>query len=164
MEHEILGVFIEALRQIFAEMELAIESMDTEQGAQGEDQVVTSIGLTGDVKGILMLSTDAPSAFKLVRAMSGGVAIPIENERFTEIHLTALAELANQVSGRAITMLSERQLRCDITPPAVIAAQGLQSLVPNLALSFHRCARGVFGRLSLFLGIQDQDFAADSRR
>ncbi len=156
MEHEILDTFIEALRQIFAETELAIQSVDSIEGGQSGEQVVTSVGLTGDVKGVIMLSADTPSASRIVRAMTEGVALPIENGSFSEIHLAAMAELANQISGRAITMLSERQLHCDITPPAVIAAQGVHSLVPNITRSFHRTARGAFGRLSLFLGFQDR--------
>jgi CheY-specific phosphatase CheX len=157
VEHEILDTFIEAVRQVLAETDIDVEAFDPGPGPPGADQVVTSVGLTGDVRGILMLSTDAPSAVAIARAMTAGVAIPLANERFTEVHLAAMAELANQVSGRAITMLSERQLRCDITPPAVIAAQGMQSLVPNLAASFQRTARGVFGRLSMFLGFQARD-------
>lgn len=157
MEHEILDTFIEALRQILTETDIAVEAVEPGSGAAADDQVVASVGLTGEVRGILMLSTDARSALTIARAMTGGVAIPLENERFTEIHLAAMAELANQVSGRAITMLSKRHLRCDITPPAVIAAQGMQSLVPNLALSFYRTARGVFGRVSMFLGFQARD-------
>lgn len=156
MEHEILDTFIEALRQILTETDIAVEGFDPGPGGS-DDQVVASVGLTGDVRGMLMLSTDARSAITIARAMTGGAAVPLAGDRFTEIHLAAMAELANQVSGRAITMLSKRQLRCDITPPAVIAAQGMQSLVPNLALSFHRTARGVFGRVTMFLGFQARD-------
>ncbi|HVO37613.1 MAG TPA: chemotaxis protein CheX [Spirochaetia bacterium] len=157
MENEVRDTFIEALRQILAETDLAVEAFEPGPHPAAEDQVVASVGLTGDVKGILMLSLDARSAFAIARAMTGGVAIPLANEKFTDVHLAAMAELANQVSGRAITMLSGRQMRCDITPPAVIAARGIQSLVPNLALSFHRTACGAFGRVSMFLGFQARD-------
>jgi len=117
VENEVRDTFIEALRQILAETDLAVEAFEPGPHPAAEDQVVASVGLTGDVKGILMLSLDARSAFAIARAMTGGVAIPLANEKFTDVHLAAMAELANQVSGRAITMLSGRQMRCDITPP-----------------------------------------------
>ena len=72
-----------------------------------------------------------------------------------QMRMAAFGELSNQVSGRAITILSEKRLRCDITAPAVIAATELRSLVPDLAVRFQKTIRGPFGRLTMFLGMQD---------
>ncbi len=153
MQEEILEVFVKAVRQVFQETDIPIDAVEAEDLSEVEDQVVTSVGLTGDLKGIFMLRTDTPSATRIVRAMTGGMRITLKDDRLNEIQMAALGELTNQISGRAITLLSDRQLRCDITPPAVLAAPQLQSLVPDLATSFRMTIRGPFGRLTLFLGI-----------
>ncbi len=91
--------------------------------------------------------------------MTGGLGVTIpgaaREEESVELRMAAFGELSNQVSGRAITILSEKRLRCDITAPAVIAAEELRSLVPDLAVRFQRTIRGPFGRLTMFLGMQE---------
>jgi CheY-specific phosphatase CheX len=154
VEQKILEVFIEAIRQVFADTGITIDKVGAEEEPAAEDHVITSVGITGDLKGIFMLRTDTPSAAFILRAMTGGLRIAV-TDRFSEIHMAALGELTNQITGRAITLLFDRQVRCDITPPAVIAARQLQSLVPDLAVSFSRAVRGPFGRLTVFLGMQE---------
>jgi CheY-specific phosphatase CheX len=151
---KILDAFIEAVRQVFNETEIAIESVDPGDAHDSEDQVITSVGLIGDVKGIFMLCTDTPSAASILRSMMGGVRIVIEDEMLNDVQMAAMGELSNQVSGRAITLLSERGLGCDITSPAIVAATQLTSLVPHVSVSYRRTVRGPFGRLTLFLGLQ----------
>ena len=122
------------------------------------------MGITGDLKGIFMLRTDMPSATFILRAMTNGVRIKVSDDRFSEIQMAALGELTNQITGRAITLLFDKLVRCDITPPAVIAARQLQSLVPDLAMSASRTVRGPFGRLTVFLGVQESQSAEHSKK
>ena len=154
VHQEILDVFIEAVRQVFRETDLEISSVDPGLEKDTDDQIITSVCLTGDLKGIFMLLTDAESASSILRAMTGSIRLPVAANRLSEIQLTALGELANQISGRAITLLSESGLSCDITPPAIIAAQKLQSCVPDVSDPARQTIRGPFGRLTLFLGLQ----------
>jgi chemotaxis protein CheX len=155
VQRKILEAFIEAVQQVFIELDIVIDSVGTSADAGTDDQVITSVGLTGDLKGIFMIHTDMTSAAGLLRAMTGGVRLNAEPERLSEIQMAALGELSNQVSGRAMTLLSEMDLHCDITPPAVLAAEKLTSLVPDLAASFRRSIRGSFGHLTIFIGIQE---------
>ena len=160
MQQEILEVFAEAVRQVFLETDIAIHTVGAVGEAEAEVNVITSVGLTGDLKGIFMISTDSASAASILRAMTGGVRIPMQNDRMSEIQMAAMGELTNQISGRAITLLFDRHLRCDITPPAVMAARQLQSLVPDLAVSCSLAISGPFGRLTLFLGLRETPPAA----
>lgn len=89
--------------------------------------------------------------------MTGGLRLTLRDEHVSEIYMAALGELSNKISGRATTLLFDRHLRCDITPPAIIAARQLQRLVPDLAASFSRTIRGPFGRPTLFLGLQETE-------
>lgn len=164
VEQQFLDVFIEAIRQVFGDTGIIIDQVGAEEEPIAEDHVITSVGITGDLKGIFMLRTDTPSATFILRAMTVGVRIKVSDDRFTEIQMAALGELTNQITGRAITLLFDRQVRCDITPPAVIAARQLQSLVPDLAVSFSRTVRGPFGRLTVFLGVQESQSAEHSKK
>ena len=154
MRQEILAAFVEAVRQVFRDTDIAIDSVDAGDAFGAAAQVITSVGLTGDLRGIFMLRTDMQGAAGILKAMTGGVRLHIANDRLTEIQLAAIGEISNQIAGRAITLLSDFDLHCDITPPAVLAAPQLQSLVPDLSETSRQTVRGPFGRLTIFLGIQ----------
>ncbi len=109
MEQQILEVFIEAIRQVFGDTGIIIDKVGAEEEPVAEDHVITSVGITGDLKGIFMLRTDTPSASIILRAMTSGIRIAVANDRFSEIQMAALGELTNQITGRAITLLFDRQ-------------------------------------------------------
>jgi len=157
VRQEILAALVEAVRQVFNDTDIAIDSVETGEPLAAETQVISSVGLTGDLKGIVMLSTDREGASGIVRSMAGGLRFPEPGEGLSELQLAAIGEISNQIAGRAITLLFDQGLRCDITPPAVVAASHLQSLVPDVAESSQQTFRGPFGRLSIFVGIQHAD-------
>jgi CheY-specific phosphatase CheX len=154
VRQEILAALVEAVRQVFKDTDIAIDSVEPGAPPGAETQVISSVGLTGDLKGIVMLYTDRAGAAGIVRGMVGGLRFPEPAPGFGDLHLAAIGEISNQIAGRAITLLFDQGLRCDITPPAVVAAAHLQSLVPDVSESCQRTFRGPFGRLSVFLGIQ----------
>jgi chemotaxis protein CheX len=154
VQQEILAALLEAVRQVFNDTDIDIDSVEPGDPFGTEAQVIASVGLTGDLKGIFMLRTDTPGAAGIVKAMMGGLRLPMAADGLSELQLAAIAEISNQIAGRAITLLSERGLHCDITPPAVVSAAQLHSLVPDLAQSSRQTVRGPFGRATIFLGIQ----------
>jgi len=154
VRQEIPAAFVEAVRQVFTDTDIAIDSIDDGDAFGSDAQVITSVGLAGDLRGIFMLRTDLAGAAGILKAMTGGLRLRITNDRLSEIQLGAIGEISNQVAGRAITLLTDLDLHCDITPPAVLAAPQLQSIVPDLSETFRKTVRGPFGRLSIFLGIQ----------
>ena len=153
VREQVADAFIDAVRQVLEETGIVIDGIGTPSSPEEEDQVVTSVGLVGDIKGVFMLLTDAASAASIARSMTGGMGIVLGDDVIDQIQMTALAELSNQISGRAITLLSAFDIHCDITPPAVLAARQLKSLVPDIARPFQRTITGSFGRLTLYLGI-----------
>ncbi len=154
MQQDILSALLEAVRQVFRDTDIDIESVEPGDPFGAEAQVIATIGLIGELKGIFMLRTDTDSAAGIVKAMMGGLRLPTPEMGLSEIQLAAIAEISNQIAGRAITLLSERGLHCDITPPAVMSATQMHSLVPDLAESSRHTVRGSFGRLTVFLGTQ----------
>jgi CheY-specific phosphatase CheX len=152
----VINAFVEAVRQVLGALDIPVDAVDEGGEPRDDDTVLTTVGITGELKGIFMFRTNGESAAAILAAMTGGFGVAaVRAERLDEMQMAAFGELANQVSGRAITLLSEIQVRCDITAPAVVAAEGLRSLVPDLAESFRRTVRGPFGRLSMFLGLSE---------
>ncbi len=159
MRQEILGALIEAVRQVFSDSDIPVDAVGPGSAAGRETEVIASVGLTGDLRGIVMLGTDREGARGIVRGMAGPVRVPEAAAGLGELELAAIGEFTNQVAGRLITVLFDRGLRCDITPPAVVAAAHLQSLVPDVAESAQRTLRGAFGHLDVFLGVQHAEHA-----
>ena len=160
MRDQVADAFIDAVRQVLTETGIEIDGIGPTISPDEEDQVVTSVGLAGDIKGIFMLRSDTPSAARIARAMTGGMGVVLRGDMIDQLQMAALGELANQISGRAITLLSDLHVHCDITPPAVLCARQLTSLVPDLAQSFERTITGPFGGLTLFLGITSVETGA----
>lgn len=79
------------------------------------DSVVISIGVTGDIKGqVLLVSTNAVAC----QIASKMVMMPVE--QLDELTLSALSELGNMILGNAATVLSTKGIGIDITPPSIM--------------------------------------------
>lgn len=73
------------------------------------------IGVTGALRGSLLYSFPREMALEMVYIMSG--------MRMNELDVfvsSALGEVANIISGNALTYLSQNDLICDIAPPQLI--------------------------------------------
>lgn len=73
------------------------------------------IGVTGDLRGSLLYSFPKAMALDMVQIMAG-----LRMEKLDAFVTSALSEVANIISGNALTLLSQNNLVCDIAPPQVI--------------------------------------------
>jgi CheY-specific phosphatase CheX len=145
------GVFLVALRQVFAETGLPLAHVaraKREAGPGRNAQVVASVGVTGAVRGHVTICVDNRSATGLLRGMSAGVALPAS----PELARAALGEITNQVAGRSVTLLAAAGRHCDITPPIVVAADRIVDLLPGPSEAW--IVRGRFGALRLLVARQ----------
>ncbi|NLL05821.1 MAG: chemotaxis protein CheX [Clostridiaceae bacterium] len=97
------------------------------------DRDITAfLGIVGEVKGNVFYSFDFQTAIKIVSCMVG---MPVTELR--EFERSALAELANMITGNAVGGLKGfRDL--DITPPSVIMGHDIffvMGTVPTLMIS-----------------------------
>jgi CheY-specific phosphatase CheX len=153
MENQVFDIFLVAFKQIFSETGIEVQAIETGDGELQREQVVTSIGIAGTVKGNFMLCTDYASANNIIRSMTGGVEILFQSKGLGELQKTALGEMANQICGRAVTILSNKNLDCDMTPPIIITAEKLTSHIPDVVMSISHIVRGPFGVLRLFIAL-----------
>lgn len=80
-----------------------------------KSSVVISIGITGDIKGQVLLVCDNSVACQIASKM---VMMPVE--QLDELTLSALSELGNMILGNAATVLSTKGIGIDITPPTIM--------------------------------------------
>jgi chemotaxis protein CheX len=79
------------------------------------DQCNVTIGVTGDIQGMIIFGMSLVTADRIASTMIGA---PIKT--FDQLAASAIAELCNMISGNALISLSELGAKCDITPPALI--------------------------------------------
>jgi chemotaxis protein CheX len=94
---------------------------DTVEGTTEEDgQVGVVIGITGDLNGEVRYSFPPDTSLEIVKMMSG-----MEFTEIDEFVISALGEIANIISGNAVTGLSGENIICDILPPKI--GEGMES-------------------------------------
>ncbi len=79
-----------------------------------DNRVNASIGITGDLKGTIVFSFPEKTAFTIVEEMAG-----MKVEEFDKFVASAVGELANIISGNAMSYFSNDGYKCDIIPPQV---------------------------------------------
>lgn len=85
------------------------------------------IGLTGSIKGQVMINIPEDIGKKIASNMMGGVPIAA----FDDIAKSAICELGNMIVGNAATGLYDMGLKVDITSPSVIEGKGMIYCVAN---------------------------------
>jgi chemotaxis protein CheX len=89
-----------------------------------ECNVIT--GVTGMLEGHAIFGMSTETACRVAGRMTGMEAMALD-----ELGLSALAELANMISGNAMALLSQSGITCDLTPPSILS--GPQTEVSLLA-------------------------------
>ena len=75
------GVFLEALRQVFAETGIRVADVAAGGGSRSGGpvgQVLASVGVTGELRCNLMLCADNRSADGILRGMTAGLPLPAD--------------------------------------------------------------------------------------
>ncbi len=119
MKTDILTPFTNAACQTFKllmDLDALAESVhDTDKASAGQRRVDVAIGITGDITGEVIYRFSADSTLEIVKTMSG-----MEIAEIDEFVLSALGEIANIISGNAVSGLSQNDIICDILPPETL--------------------------------------------
>ena len=94
----------------------------TDGCAEDKARISVAIGITGDVSGEALYRFPVDTTLEIVKTMSG-----MEFTEIDEFVTSALGEIANIISGNAVTDLSGRQITCDILPPKILDGEELPS-------------------------------------
>ncbi|MFW5982169.1 MAG: chemotaxis protein CheX [Halanaerobiaceae bacterium] len=88
-----------------------------------------NIGVTGDLTGSVIYSFSKEFALTIATMMAG-----MEFEELNEFVGSTVGELANIISGNAMTMLAEYNYLCDIVPPEVFLGLNKSIVITNSSI------------------------------
>lgn len=90
--------------------------------------ITAFIGIVGEIKGTVSYSFDTKTAISLSSAMMCGMPI----ESVGEMERSALAELANMITGNAVSIMNDVK-DIDISPPSVVMGQDMFFVIGTVA-------------------------------
>ena len=133
MRVEYINPFYQATVDVFRVM-LSVEptrgTLRAVQELVPVSEANVGIGVTGDLRGSLLYSFPKAMALDMVRIMSG-----MEMTKLDAFVTSALSEVANIISGNALTYLSKNSLTCDISPPQVfVGSNGTLAMATEKAI------------------------------
>ncbi|MBW5447343.1 hypothetical protein GE107_14900 [Cohnella sp. CFH 77786] len=85
-------------------------------------EVLTVIGVSGQLRGQVYLGYTKEDALCIVSNMMGGVVVA----DLDSMAQSAIAEIGNMICGTATIQLSQHGMAVDITPPAVIMGNSVE--------------------------------------
>ena len=125
MNVEYINPFIEAsqtvLKQI-ANIEVKLGKIFIKNSPYGSDCVVIIIGITGNIRGQVIFTMSKKVALKIASAMMCGVPVT----ELDEISKSAISELTNMILGNTATILYNRGIGIEITPPSLLLGDNMQ--------------------------------------
>jgi len=129
MKIEYINPFIEASQTVIKQ----IASLDAKLGKvylktapyRSED-IIIMVGLTGKLRGQAVFSMTRELGMKIASCMMMGMEVT----EFDEMSKSAISELANMIMGNAATILYNRGINIDITPPSLLMGENMQ-ITPN---------------------------------
>ncbi|MBN2353996.1 MAG: chemotaxis protein CheX [Spirochaetales bacterium] len=163
MADPIASSFNEALCDIFRENSIPIDLVEPAGKNSNKLQVVSTMGISGDLRGNIVFGLDFESARSMVgllfeaSGLFSAQNIAPEEEGFGDLAKSTIGEFANQITGRALMVLSRQAVDCSMSPPTVFTGD---SVVPDLGTSaeveYVSFVRGGFGSAVLHVGIKER--------
>jgi chemotaxis protein CheX len=84
--------------------------------------VAALVGLAGDVEGRVLFDMTRDTALKVVSIMNGGE----EFKTLDDMAKATITELANMITGQAVTKLHDLGFKFDLTPPALFSGENME--------------------------------------
>ncbi len=155
MKEQELELFIEATRAVFNEIGFEVSVSTPDNSTNFTTEIVANIGITGDIKGFLILKSDLHSAGAFIAKMLSNLGMETEEKEFGQFHKEAMGEVLNQISGRSTMLLEQRGTHCDITPPTLLIGRNIDSSPVRAEYTLSRHLTGDFGVFSFYVGIKN---------
>lgn len=109
--------FSKGVSEVFAQM-VNVRTLDAREAIIAKDaiqgDIYAKIQLVGDIKGFAIFGFPKELAFELIKIMTF-----MDATQMDELVCSAMAEIANIISGNAATQMLSRGIHCTIKPPIV---------------------------------------------
>ena len=146
MNAKYVNIFLETCTDIVKRMtgiELTKDKVFTKTSTIETNNVVTFIGITGEVRGTVVFGLTLGNSYKLASAIMGGMEITELNELST----SALQEMSNIIMGNVASAFSKMGIMVDITPPTLLKGNDIsifQGSKPIVCVMFKMDIGGEF--------------------
>jgi chemotaxis protein CheX len=163
MKMELIQPFINAADAVLAEgleCRTCIGELSMEQEAYRRKGLAAFISVTGDIEGRIIFDLDTQTAVR-VASKFAGTPLPESDSLVRE----TVCELANQVTGNAITALNDQGFRFRVHPPVLHTSDtGYKSSEDTeaLVICFDTAAGSVFMNIALRYNPQRKELAAST--
>ncbi|NMA66409.1 MAG: chemotaxis protein CheX [Clostridiaceae bacterium] len=131
MNVEYINPFIEASQSVLMMMtgnKPELGKVYIRNSPYESDNIVVIVGVTGSIRGQVVIALGKEAATKIASAMMGGMQI----DELDEISKSAIAELANMIMGNTATLLSGKGVGVEITPPSLLTGEKLTIAPANM--------------------------------
>lgn len=127
---EYINPFISAAQTVmkdFCQIETTMGKPFLKQAYYEGEMMAIIIGLTGVLKGQVILTMKTGTACNIASKMMMGMPVPILND----MAKSAVSELSNMILGNAATIFSTKNIALDITPPTITLGTNLSFSVSD---------------------------------
>lgn len=124
MRVEYINPFVEAAFSIMQEVlqeDVERKELYLKKTSQPVMGVAALVGLAGDVEGRVLIDMSRESALGIASAMNGETLTELD-----DLVKATITELANMVTGQAVTKLHDLGFKFDLTPPSIITGDNMQ--------------------------------------
>ncbi|MFW5776193.1 MAG: chemotaxis protein CheX [Spirochaetota bacterium] len=128
MRVEYINPFVESAYNILNEVlhvEVARGDLYLKSTAAPVLGVAAIIGLAGDVEGRVLLDMSRETAIDIASAMLKSMDMDPITE-MNEMGRATITELANMITGQAVTKLHDLGFKFDLTPPALVTGDNME--------------------------------------
>lgn len=122
MNVEYINPFIEASQQVFRMMtgiKPQLGNVHLKNSPYPGDSIAVIIGLTGKIRGQVIISLSLNTAKSIASIMMGGTPVKI----LDDFAKSAISELGNMIMGNTATLLYSRGIGIEITPPSLLMGE-----------------------------------------
>ncbi len=131
MNEKFIDSFINSVTTVMANFgikETAVAKIHKRESFTCKYNIITVVGLCGDIKGNVALTMSYDTAKKFASAMMMGMEVT----ELDEMCVSALGEITNMICGQAIMELSTLNQSLDITPPTIIHGNSMKAIISQV--------------------------------
>ncbi len=131
MNVEYINPFIQSSREVIkavANIDVSLGKVYLKTSPYTSETIVVIVGIMGALKGQVIFSMDKTVSFKIASAMMMGMAIT----ELDEMSKSAIAESTNMILGNAATILYNKGIKIEITPPSLMTGENIQISTPKM--------------------------------
>lgn len=125
MNVEYINAFIESSMNVIKQttgLEVKTGKTHIKNTSYKGDNVIVMIGLTGNIVGNVVITIDTDLACSIASFMMMGMPVTELND----ISKSAICELCNMILGNTVTLLSNKGMNLDITPPSILTGKSIE--------------------------------------